>query len=82
MAKRCEKCNAINSLAYITSRAFDGNYVTYANGYEEQGYLPGVPGLCDSDGTIIAICIACGWLNGLDLVVLQTSLSKPNHDYT
>jgi hypothetical protein len=76
MVKRCSKCNAIDSLVGITSRAHDGNYIMYPNGHESSGYLPNVSGLCDSGGLIITICIACGQLNGLDLNALRETFSK------
>ena len=74
MVKRCPNCNAIDSLATIVSKACDGNFVIYANGEESGGYLPSVPGLCNSDGLSIEICIACGQLKGLDRVALKKIL--------
>lgn len=75
MVKRCSYCNAVDSIVNITSRAYDGNYIIYPNGQESAGYLPNIAGLCDSDGLTIEICIACGRLNGLDLVALKENLS-------
>jgi hypothetical protein len=80
MFKRCPNCNAIDSLVQIISRAYDGNYIIYPNGQESNGYLPDVPGLCNSDGLAIEICIACGQLNGLDRVALRENLSGIHHD--
>jgi hypothetical protein len=80
MVKHCPKCNAIDSLVQITSRAYDGNYIIYPNGRESSGYLPNIAGLCNSDGLQIEICIACGQLNGLDRVALQKLLSKMSDD--
>jgi hypothetical protein len=80
MAKRCSKCNAIDSLVVITSRACDGNYIVYPNGRESSGYLPNVSGLCDSDGLSVMICIACGQLDGLDLIALREAFTKTPDD--
>jgi hypothetical protein len=80
MAKRCPNCNAIDSLVHITSRACDGSYIIYPNGQEINGYLPNIPGLCNSDGLTIEICIACGQLNGLDRVALRENLSRMPRD--
>jgi hypothetical protein len=80
MVKHCPNCNAVDSLVQIVSRACDGNYIIYPNGHESSGYLPNVPGLCDSDGLSIEICIACGQLNGLDRVALKEVFSKMPHD--
>ena len=76
MAKRCPNCNAIDSLVDITSRAHDGNYIVYPNGRESSGYLPNVPGLCDSDGLMITICISCGQIIGLDRAALQKKIHR------
>ena len=77
MVNRCLHCNAIDSLVHITSRACDGNYIVYPNGHETSGYLPSVAGLCESDGLMISICIACGQLSGLDRVALREIFSQP-----
>jgi hypothetical protein len=71
MVNRCAKCETENALVQIISRAHDGNIIIYPDGRESNGYLPIVSGLCDSDGLAIAICVACGQLNGLDLVALK-----------
>ena len=76
MANRCSHCKAVDSLVQIISRACDGNYIIYPNGRESSGYLPNVSGLCDSDGLMIAICIACGQLHGLDRVALWEKFSN------
>ena len=73
MVNRCEKCNAVGTQTQIISRACDGNILIRANGEESSGYLPSVPGLCDSDGLCINICVACGQLQGLDLGVLRNT---------
>lgn len=74
MVNRCSHCNAIDSLVQIVSRACDNSYIIYPNGREFNGYLPTIPGLCDSDGLTIAICTACGQLQGLDLVALRDEI--------
>lgn len=76
MVNRCSHCNAIDSLVCITSRACDNNYIVFPNGRERDGYLPNISGLCESDGLMVTICIACGQLHGLDLVGLREELNK------
>ena len=76
MTTRCLKCSAINSTVGITSRACDGNFLVYPDGREVCGYLPNIGGLCDSDGLSISICIACGHIQGLDLIGLRETFSK------
>ena len=78
--KRCSKCQAVNSLALIVSRAKDGNYYTCANGDEGEGYLPSVKGLSDSDGLVIRICIACGQIQELDLVGLREKFQRREYE--
>ena len=75
MSANCDKCKKSNFLS-IYSRACDGNYFQWNDREEKQGYLPNIPGLCDSNGSNFTICIECGWISGLNLKKIKTELSK------
>jgi hypothetical protein len=41
-----------------------------------EGYAPYIPGVCDSDGAMICLCLECGHLVGFDKVAVNAAVDQ------
>jgi hypothetical protein len=80
MVKSCEKCGLNIAMFFINSRAKDGNYFKLNDLEEKTGYAPDVPGLCESDGCNMTVCLECGWIQGLNLRTAKDQVEREYMD--
>jgi hypothetical protein len=73
--KPCIKCKK-NNFFRISDRACGGSYFQLNDHDEISGYLPNLPGICDSDGCGLTICLECGWIVGFNLASLKKGVAS------
>lgn len=72
------KCKKSNFLS-LCSRACDGNYCLWqvdGKKREINGYMPDLPGLTNSDGCDLTICLECGRIDGINLKLLRKQVES------
>jgi hypothetical protein len=71
----CSKCGGKEMLTLV-SRGNDNNYWTLPSGEEGEGYMPSFPGLSESDGVEMTLCVDCGTVVGFDSEALKAAIAE------
>jgi hypothetical protein len=76
---KCDKCGG-DALLSMTSKACDGNYWSGPDGRERSGYMPPFPGLTNSDGLSLVLCLDCGRIQRFDLEAVKAVLAEEENE--